>query len=154
MSSAKFAGFCSSWQVLLNHPKSKQTPSPRHQTAILQKKNANRQMWRLYPTTVFCKISVQKNQQCLEFSMNRCRCLLYRRKIAIPTVLWQENDFQYWFHWSFNSILIESTNCWNVNSETSVRDFRVTFTANGQIQVENFSKYKLKENEQNWNLIV
>ena len=119
-----------------------------------KKKNANRQMWRLYPTTVFCKISVQKNQQCLEFSMNRCRCLLYRRKIAIPTVLWQENDFQYWFHWSFNSILIERTNCWNVNSETSVRDFRVTFTANGQIQVENFSKYKLKENEQNWNLIV
>ena len=94
------------------------------------------------------------NTECLEFSMNRCRCLLYRRKIAIPTVLWQENDFQYWFHCSFNSILIESTNCWNVNSETSVRDFRVTFTANGQIQVENFSKYKLKENEQNWNLIV
>ena len=119
-----------------------------------KKKNANIQMWRLYPTTVFCKISVQKNQQCLEFSMNRCRCLLYRRKIAIPTVLWQENDFQYWFHCSFNSILIESTNCWNVNSETSVRDFRVTFTANGQIQVENFSKYKLKENEQNWNLIL
>lgn len=118
----------------------------------------HRLIWHLrqqgHPPTVFCKISVQKNQQCLEFSMNRCRCLLYRRKIAIPTVLRQENDFQYWFHWSFNSILIESTNCWNVNSETSVRDFRVTFTANGQIQVENFSKYKLKENEQNWNLIV
>ena len=151
MSSAKFAGFCSSWQVLLNHPKSKQTPSPRHQTPILQKKNANRQMWRLYPTTVFCKISVQKNQQCLEFSMNRCRCLLYRRKIAIPTVLWQDGMI---FSTGFIGLSIESTNCWNVNSETSVRDFRVTFTANGQIQVENFSKYKLKENEQNWNLIV